>query len=139
MELFPFIDIIFTNPREYLNLSVGEKRKHFFMCNRRFAIQHPLQANALQHNKINQEAVIDFWHLYLRKTYKGYLPKWIYTKGVKKVAEVKEKKLNISNDLIKEYCKAFELDPKTVRDALTFYPDEMIKELKEFEKVINQK
>ena len=138
MELFDFIKVIFTNPSEYSSTTPGEKRKHYFMCQRRFAINFPMQANALQHLKINQNAVIDWWQWFLRKQYK-FVPGWMYTKGVKKSQEVKEKKLTVSNELIKEYCKRFKVDSKSVRDALEFYPNDMIKELKEFEKIINQK
>ena len=139
MELFDFIHVLFTNPDEFSKISPGEKRKQFFMCQRRLAIQHPLQANALQHLKINQSAVIDFWQNYLKKTYKGYQPKWLYIKGVKKSTAVKEKKSNISNEIIYEYCKFYKIDKKTVEDALEFYNDLMIAELKEFEKIIKQK
>lgn len=138
MELFDFIKVIFTNPSEYSSITPGEKRKHYFMCQRRFAINFPMQANALQHLKINQAAVIDFWQIFLRKQYK-FTPGWMYTKGVKKAQEVKEKQLTVSNELIKEYCKYFKVDPKSIRDALEFYPQDMIKELKEFEIILKQK
>lgn len=139
MELFDFIKIIFTNPQEYSSITPGEKRKHYFMLQRRFAINFPMQANVLQHLKINQAAVIDFWQKYLRETYKGYYPKWLYTKGIKKAQEVKEKKQNVSNELIKEYCKYMKIDSKTIKDALQFYENEMVNELKEFEKILKQK
>ena len=137
-ELFDFIKTVFTNPEEYSSLTPGEKRKHYFLCQRRFAINFPMQANLLQHLKINQSAVMDFWQVFLRKQYK-YVPGWMYTKGVKKAQEVKEKKQNVSNEIIKEYCKRLQIDHKIVRDALEFYPDQMIDELKSFEKIINQK
>jgi hypothetical protein len=138
MELFDIIQIIFTNPSKYSLLSNLEKRKYFFILNRRFAIQHPMQANALQHIKVNQVAVIDFWQNFLKKQYKGYIPKWIYTKGVKKTQEIKEKKLTINNDLINEYCKHYMIDRKSILDALKFFENETIKELKEFEKDIKK-
>jgi len=139
MELFEFINILFTNSLEFSKITSGEKRKHFFLCQRRFAIQFPQQANALQSLKINQNAVIDFWQEYLRKTYKGYMPKWIYTKGEKKTQEVKEKKSNVSDEVINEYCKWNKIDRKTIKDALEFYNSLMIAELKTFEKIIKQK
>ncbi len=138
MELFDFIKIIFTNSTEYKNILPGEKRKHFFMCQRRFAINFPLQANALQHLKINQAAVIDFWQRFLTKQYR-YVPSWMYIKGVKKSQIVKEQKLNISNELIKEYCIYMRADPKSVKDAILFYPDKMKKELEKFKNIISQK
>jgi len=137
MQLFDFIKVIFTNPEEYSKCTPGEKRKHYFMCQRRFAINFPMQANALQQQKINQVAVIDFWQRFLRKQYK-YVPEWMYTKGVKKSQQIKEKKINVSNELIKEYCKYMEIDPKSVKDALVFFLDDMVKELKDFEKILKQ-
>lgn len=138
MELFDFIKVIFTNPKEFSSISNGEKRKQYFMTQRRLAINFPMQANALQHQKINQSAVIDFWHVFLRKQFK-FVPNWMYTKGIKKSKEIKEKKINVSAELIKEYCKVFKIDPKSVKDALQFYPDKMIKELKDFENILKQK
>ena len=135
MELFKFIDIIFTNPLEYSSITPSEKRKQFFICNRRFAINFPQEANVLQHAKINQAAVVDFWQRFLRKQY-DRIPGWMYTKGVKKSQEFKEKKLNVSNEMIKEYCKRFNIDRKSVIDALEFYPNEMKKELQEVSKYI---
>lgn len=138
MELFDVIKVIFTKPNEFSSITPGEKRKCYFMLNRRFAINFPMQANALQHLKINQAAVIDFWQNFLRKQYR-FVPGWMYTKGVKKAQEVKEKKQNISNEIIKEYCKYMKVDPKSVRDALEFYPENMINELKKFENILKQK
>ena len=138
MELFDFIKILFTDPSEFSSISKGEKRKQYFMVQRRLAINFPMQANALQHQKINQSAVIDFWHNFLRKQFK-FVPNWMYVKGIKKSQEIKEKKINVSNELIKEYCKTFKIDPKSIRDALQFYPDKMVAELKEFENILKQK
>ena len=137
-EFFDVIKIIFTDPEEYKKLTNGEKQKNFFLLQRRFAINFPLQANVLQHIKINQVGVIDFWQAFLRKQYK-FVPGWMYTKGVKKSEEVKEKKANISNETIKEYCKRNNIDDKTIRDALRFYYEDTIKELQEFEKIFKQK
>jgi len=139
MELFEFINVLFTKPLEFSKITPGEKRKQYFMVQRRLAIQFPQQANALQHLKINQNAVIDFWENFLRKTYKGYTPKWLYTKGVKKTQEIKEKKISISNEIINEYCRYYKVERKTVEDALEFYNNLMIEELKEFEKILKQK
>jgi len=138
MELFDFINIIFTNPKEYEKVFAGEKRRHFFMCQRRFSINFPMQANALQHIKVNQSAVIDFWHIFLRKQF-NKVPGWMYVKGVKKNQEIKEKNASVSNELIKEYCKYMKIDRKSVEDALLFYNKSMIEELKKFEELLKQK
>jgi hypothetical protein len=138
MELFDFIKVVFTDPVTYSSLTPGEKRKHYFMCQRRFAINFPMQANALQNLKINQAAVMDFWQIFLRKQYK-FVPGWMYTKGVKKAQAVKEKQIPISKEVIKEYCRYYKVDSKSVYDALEFYPGDMVKELKDFEAILKQK
>ena len=138
MELFEFTKIIFEYPGKWQDITPGEKRKQYFMVNRRFAIQFPMQANALQHLKINQAGVVDFWQQFMRKTYQR-TPGWMYTKGIKKAKQEKEKKINVSDKIIHEYAKRMGMDLKSVYDALEFYPDLMVKELKQFEKVINQK
>ena len=138
MELFEFTKILFENPGEWQNVPPGEKRKHYFLVNRRFSIQFPMQANALQHLKISQVGVMDFWQQFMRKQYKR-TPGWMYTKGVKKAKEVKEKKINVSEKLIDQYCKKMRIEKKSVNEALEFFPDLMINELKAYEKMINQK
>ncbi|MFA5152821.1 MAG: hypothetical protein WC554_09700 [Clostridia bacterium] len=137
MELFSFLNILFENPEEWDKISNIEKKKQFFMTTRRLAIQFPMQANALQHLKINPVAVVNYWQYFIRKKYNN-LPGWMYTKGVKKTQEIKEK-ISVSKSLIDEYARLNRLDRKSVEDALVFYPDETKKILKDFEKIINQK
>jgi hypothetical protein len=138
MELFEFTKILFENPGSWSEITPGEKRKQYFMVQRRFAIQFPMQANALQHLKINQAAVMDFWQKFMRKTYQR-TPGWMYTKGIKKAKVVKEKKYNVSDKLIFDYANRMEMDKKSIYEALEFYPDLMVTELKQYEKMINQK
>jgi hypothetical protein len=136
MELFEMTKAMFESPGTYSGASKGDKRKNFFMIQRRMAIQYPILANMLQRNKINQEAAVDLWQRYLRlNQHYTKTPFWMYTEGVKKAQEKKEKKINISNETVQEYCKFYQQDPKQIRDAIKFYPAEMAKELKEFEKL----
>jgi hypothetical protein len=140
LDLFDITKIIFEKPNEWKNVTSGEKKKYYFAINRRFSIQFPQQANALQHLKINQAAVIDFWQIFMqRQNYRGRTPSWMYTKGIKKAASVKQKKTSVNVKMIDEYAKRMRVDKKAVIDALEFYPKEMTKELKDFEKIISQK
>ena len=138
MELFEFTKILFEDPESWKNIPSGEKRKHFFMCTRRFAIQHPMQAQALQHQKINPAGTIDFWQRFMHKIYRQRTPNWMYTRGIKKAKETKERKTNVSETTIKEFAKFNRIDVKSVQDALEFYPDPMLKEIKHWEKLIQQ-
>lgn len=135
MELFELTKIMFEDPKAYQEVTPGEKRKHFFMINRRMAIQFPLQANELQHVKIDEVGVIDFWQDFLRKQY-NKTPFWMYTKGVKKAKEKKEKKLQIKESTIIQFASINNFDLKSVKDAIFFFPTEMKKEINKFEKIV---
>ena len=138
MELFDIIKIIFEDANKYKEVSKIDKRKNFFMINRRFSIEHPFQANALNLLRINQEEAIDIWQRFIRKHY-NKVPFWIYIKGVKKAKEDKEKKINVSSEIIEEYAKVYNYDKKSVYEALDLFPKEMISELHIFEKMINER
>jgi hypothetical protein len=132
-NLFDIIKIIITDPKSYREISSLDKKKNYFMINRRFSINHPLQGQFLNHIKLNFEEAVDVWHRFMSFKYK-YTPNWIYTKGVKKAKEKKEKQISISKDIISEYCKRNRLETKTIYEALEFFPKETEKELKEFSK-----
>lgn len=125
---------MFGETNNYGEATKGDKRKNFFIIQRRMAIQHPLQAQALNGLKINQEQAIDVWQRFLKKKY-SKTPFWMYTKGVKKAKEEKERKINIPIALIEDYAKRHKLDLKTVYEALDMFPKEMQKEIKDFEKL----
>ena len=135
MELFDITKIIFENHEDWKQVSSFDKKKAFFALNRRFSIKFPLQANVLQHVKINPIDVVDFWFTFLSKS-NDKTPYWMYVKGVKKTQEVKEKKSTISKELFNEYCRINEFDRKSVEDAMEFFPEESVKEIKQFEKMI---
>ena len=133
VQLFDLTKAIFENPEEYKTITPGDKRKNFFMINRRFAIAHPMQAHVLNHIRINQSAVIDVWQRFMQKNYKK-TPFWMFIKGIKKTKEIQEKKTNVSSESIVLFAKANQMDIKSIRDALEMFPDEMTKEIKNFEK-----
>jgi len=130
MELFDLLNTMFKDPISYKNdVTKLDKRKHFFMINRRLAIAHPAQANVLNHLKINFEEAIDIWQLFLQKQYRGKIPGWIYTKGVKKVKDEQEQKLNIPTKDMVEFANINKYDLKSVKDAAKFFPDILKKEI----------
>jgi hypothetical protein len=134
MELFELTKAIFESPATYADATKGDKRKNYFMIQRRFCIMFPIQAQFLQHIRINQEGVVDWWQRFMRKQYTK-TPFWMFTKGIKKVSDEKEKKVSVSKELISSYCKFYNKDIKQIKDALRFFPTQMEKEFKEFEKM----
>jgi hypothetical protein len=137
MELFELTKAMFNSPGTYADATKGDKRKNFFMIQRRMAINFPIQAQLLQHIKINMEATIDWWQRYIRKQY-TFTPKWMYIEGVKKTKEKEEKKVKISAEAISEYCRFYQKDPKQIKDAIKFYPEEMAKEMNDFTKMMKE-
>jgi len=138
MGPFEVSKTIFESPGRYADLTKGDKRSNFFILQRRFAINFPIQANLLQHIRINMEATIDWWQRYIRSKKYPKTPLWMYIQGVKKNQEKEEKKTKISSDTISEYCRFYQKDPKQIKDAIRFYPEEMQKEMNDFQKMIKE-
>lgn len=121
--LFDLINALFTNKDYVNNITSNVAKQNLFMVLRRLAIQYPEQANLFNDNKVNAMDTIKFWSDYL---YCGYTPKWIYTSSKSKT----EKKV-LSNEDIKLYKKHYGINDKDFHDAMRFYPDDTIKEIKE--------
>lgn len=137
MELFELTKAMFESPGTYADATKGDKRKNFFMIQRRMAINFPVQAHLLQHIRINMEASIDWWQRFLRKQYQK-TPFWMFQQGIKKNQEKEEKKTKISGETISEYCRFYQKDPKQIKDAIKFYPEEMAKEMNDFTKMMKE-
>jgi len=135
MDLFKLTKIMFEGSPQYKEVTKGEKRKNYFMINRRMVIQHPEQAQLLNHIKINQEQSVDVWQKFLSKKY-GKTPHWMFTKGIKASKEALEKKTSIPDKLLVEYAKYHKLDLRSVKDTLKMFPDKMKKDLKAYEKTM---
>lgn len=138
MELFELTKAIFESPGIYADATKGDKRKNFFMIQRRMAINFPVQAQLLQHIRINMEATIDWWQRYIRSKKYPKTPFWMFIQGVKKNQEKEEKKTKISSETISEFCRFYQKDPKQIKDAIKFYPEEMQKEMNDFQKMIKE-
>lgn len=137
MELFELTKAMFESPGTYADATKGDKRKNFFMIQRRMAINFPVQAHLLQHIRINMESAVDWWQRFLRKQYQK-TPYWMFQQGVKKHQEKEEKKIKITAETISEYCRFYQKDPKQIKDAIKFYPEEMQKEMNEFQKMMKE-
>ncbi len=137
MGPFEVSKIIFESPGQYSDLTKGDKRSNFFILQRRFAINFPIQAHLLQHIRINMEASVDWWQRFLRKQYTK-TPYWMFQKGVKFHQEKEEKKIKITSETISEYCRFYQKDPKQIKDAINFYPEEMQKMMNDFQKMMKE-
>lgn len=135
--LFNILNDIFTDKRAINEYPEQSLKSNYFMINRRLAIQYPCQAQVFNNNKINQVDVIKFWCDFLNpKNTNTYLPKWIYTPGTVKTKAHNELKKKVSNKQIDNYCNHYGINKKDVNIAISFFGDEMISEILEYNKML---
>lgn len=133
MNPFELTRAMFEDPEAYLKVTPGEKKKNFFIVQRRMAIKFPFQANVLQHVRIDEVAVMDFWQRFLSSQF-DKTPHWMYTKGTKKAKENVEKKVNIKEESIKAFASKNGYDIKSVRESIKTFPEQTKREIDAFEK-----
>lgn len=136
-KLFDFIKMMFEKPKEYAAIKQHNKKRHFFMINRFFAIKFPDNANAFNLNGIEGSYVIDSWHQVAQR-FKG-VPGWIYTK-TKRAQPTKEalKKGEYipSEEAIKVYMDKNEIGIREFKELQSFIPVELNRDLQTIEKSI---
>jgi hypothetical protein len=135
-KLFDFIAIMFTQPKVWDKLKPYDKARHFFMVNRFMSINHPIQANYLQHIKVNPAEVMNYWQQTMTRLYTR-VPSWMYIKTKKAKAAAKKTKF-VDDDTIKEYCTRMGYSRRQINESIDFFGDKFIDELKLFEKVRKQ-
>lgn len=133
-KLFDFMKILFEHPDKFKKLKSYDKARHFFMCQRFMSIQHPVQANYLQHLKVNSAEVINFWHDTMTRLYTK-VPGWMYIKTSKAKETAKKSSVSVKEATIEEYCRRFGYSKRQVRESIDFFGDKMINELIAFEKM----
>ncbi|MGL5692054.1 MAG: hypothetical protein ACRDD8_14725 [Bacteroidales bacterium] len=143
MELFDIIKIMFETPRRWHEVTAYDKKKNYFMINRFMSINYPLQANALQNLQTNQEEVVNYWYRLVSANY-NRTPSWIYTKAKKKdkvepvsVGKKGAKTKAITSKMILTYANAINSEYKSVKEALDLFGDDMAKEIKEYNEILN--
>ena len=134
-KLFDFIKIMFTKHADYKKIKQHNKKKHFFMVNRFFAIKYPENANAFNVNGINGGHVVDAWSLLARRFTK--VPMWIYTKTKKAKKSTSKKNEYIPTDrAIELYMSKYEIGNREFNEMQKFAPDALNQELQSIEKSI---
>lgn len=137
---FDFFDVskkMFTDINEFNKLSDNVLNRNFFMMNRSIAIKYPEKAQAFNITSINGADVMKFWSNYIGNI--GYVPGFMYTKGSKASQRDKAIKMKMpSNKIIKDFCLHYNINKKDVLSAIKLYNNDMISEIMEYEKMINQ-
>ena len=137
LSLFDYINMMFADPDKFSKLSSYEKSKNFFMMNRFFAIKHPIQANIFNHIKIESGEAVQYWCDSLSKVYKR-TPEWIFNtlREVKTEKKKEKEKFDFKEETIDKYCAVHKCSRRDFFEALDFFEDEFIEDLKKFEKLV---
>ncbi len=119
MELFEYIKTFYENPDKVSNLTDFEKRKHFFMFNRRMSIGFPLQANYFNFNGIDGAVATQIWIEFIKKTNPSKtVPSCNYVKINKKSKDKKWYPKDQSE--FKKYRNFYELSIRDFNENLEF-------------------
>lgn len=118
---YDIIKMIFTDKDQFNSLSKNILSKNFFMINRIFAIQFPLQANCF--NKLSNDSalVIKAWADFAcRKIGYGRVPGFVFTRGAKASEDKKEQEndFSVSKDDKIKYCLHYNISLKDFDDML---------------------
>ena len=136
-DLFALIKS-FYNDDEYNKFTNDEKNKLSFMVNRRMSIKHPIESAYLSSTGIAGYAIVDFWKDKITTKYKTY-PSWLYT-STKAAPKNKheEKFAKFSDEVIDMFLRGHDIEQKTLDELFKRYPDEVIKELNNIEKLLTK-
>ena len=136
-EFFEVSRKLFTSRGEFNEISDTVLDRNLFMMNRSIAIKYPDKAQAFNMVDINGADVMKFWADYLGGKWR--VPGFMYTKGSKAARANKEVTMKLPpNSLIRDFCIHNNYNRKDVMSAIKFFNTEMISEINEYEKLMNQ-
>ena len=132
MEMFDYINTIFSQNKDFEELKDYSKKKNAFMLNRFMSINFPIQAQMFNKLNINPAGVADSW----RKVGIRYkrTPPWVFTKTKKKS---KDSTYSPSDEVLSLYLKMNEIGMREYKDAMKYDPEKIIADLKTIQKQID--
>ncbi len=123
-ELIDIANAMFRNKKDWVNISIEDKEKYFFIFNRYFSKKYPTKSQLLNNKNIDKSSSLDLWYYFmLDKPY----PNWFWSKSGKSNKSSLDKKdfelLMIKLQLNKEEDLIYLLDkyPNFIEEELKFY------------------
>jgi hypothetical protein len=136
MELFDLIKTMFDRSSKWEKVKPYEKAKNFFMINRFMSINFPMQANMFNNRHMITSSAVDSWRDVVNRLFTKP-PTWMYTKTKK--AEKSGSKKYPEKETIMQWMKLNALSKRDVESIMELSPDEFVKELLQFEKMLKDK
>jgi hypothetical protein len=123
-ELIDVANAMFRNKKDWINISIEDKDKYFFIFNRYFSKKYPTKSQLLNNKNIDKSSSLDLWYYFMID--KPY-PNWFWSKSGKSNKSSLDKKdfdlLMIKLQLNKEEDLIYLLDkyPNFIEEELKFY------------------
>lgn len=136
MDLFDLIKKIFDRNSKWDAIKTYDKSKNFFMINRFMSINFPMQANMFNNRHIVSSSAVDSWKDVLNRLFTKP-PSWMYTKTKKK--ETIGSKKQPEKSTVLEWMRLNSLSKKDFESMMEIMPEETIKEILGFEKMLKEK
>lgn len=136
MDLFDLTKKLFDKNYKWENIKAYDKSKNFFMVNRFMSINFPMQSNLFNNRHIVSSAAVDSWRDVLNRLFTKP-PSWMYTKTKK--SEKSTNKKYPEKETLFQWMKLNSLSKKDIDSVMELSPDEFIKELLQFEKMLKDK
>lgn len=136
MELFPFIDALFSR-EAWREVTEVDKRKYCFLVMRVISVKYPHEANLFNIPKVNQAKVMDAWHAFLCSRH-SVKPQWMFApqsyKGEKKDNPLKD----FPKKLINSFLKDNGLDRRDFDLLTEIEPGVVVSELKSYKAMLKE-
>lgn len=134
-NLSPF-DLLnyFHDDKKWNIVTKLEKNKNFFIINRLMSINYPIPASLFSFIRMPGHIVVEFWKKFIGRNFKKN-PDWLYTKGKSNIK--KDTIDSFSEEITDYYMKINECDYKVFNELKKKFPNELMSELLNIEKMIS--
>lgn len=141
VNLFDFFTIISTKPKsEYDKIPDKEKVSFAFMLNRYMSAEYPITAHEFNKRGVFDIHVVNYWRSCLIKKRYSRTPSFFFLKTSSKheYGQDSDKLKEFDKDLIKFICYDCDIQKESIEYCLTIFPQESLKCIKEYQKILNK-
>ena len=125
------VDFIFKNKDDYKKLSDEDKKKFFFIINRKLARLYPYHAQYVNKKGINEASALDIWYYFFIKKRVMGTPKWYW---FKLSSTKKEKQTKYKIDEINFLKEFYDIKDEDIEYLIKYHPSEIEEEIKKYRK-----
>lgn len=128
IEFTNVVDFIFKNKNQYSQLTDDEKRKFFFIINRKFGVKYIKQAQFFNSKYLDKESCMDIWFRFFGNSVG--IPGWYWAKSKKS-----NKKSKISGPDRKLLLENTSLNNEDIDFMIEHYLDDVQYEVKKLKRL----